>query len=284
MITPCQPVDAPRCGLAESPRWDGEAWWWLDVPVGAVYRMAPGEPARPVVGTGRRASFLAPLAPGRLVLADETALRRLTLDGTAHVEPWVRLSLPDGWLLNDGCLAPDGSVWVGTVAPAEADGTRPPTGSLIRVAPDGTTTSPLSGFALSNGMAWLDSRTMLHADSQTGVVWRHRFTDDFTAADSTEYLRVPASDGLPDGLAVSGSGLVWLALYNGGVITATRDGVPVASIPVPTAQVTSVAVGGHAGDELLVTTAREGFDDARSAAEPMAGLVFRARADGGRLR
>lgn len=272
------PVDAPRCRLAESPRWDGAAWWWLDVTVGAVYRMVPGEPAGLVLRTGRRASFLAPLGRGRLLLADNTELRRLTLapDLGVQVEPWVQLPVPDGWLLNDGCLAPDGSIWVGTVPPADATGLRPPGGYLIRVATDGTTTSPVSGFALSNGLAWLDSQTLLHVDNQSGVVWRHRFDDGFTAAHTTEYLRVPTEDGLPDGLAVSNSGLVWLAVYGASEVRAIRDGRTVASIPVPTAQVTSVAIGGPAADELLVTTAQEGFDAARSAAEPVAGLVFRA--------
>lgn len=273
-----QPVDAPRCRLAESPRWDGVAWWWLDVPVGAVYRMAPGDAARLVFRTGRRASFLAPLGPGRLVLADETELRQLTLDHdrTARVEPWVGLPLPTGWLLNDGCLAPDGSVWVGTVPPAGADGLRPPSGSLVRITTDGATTSPVSGFAMSNGLAWLDSRTLLHVDSQRGIVWRHRFDDGFTTADSTEHLRIPAEDGLPDGLAVSDSGTIWLAVYGAGEVRAFRDGRLVARVPVPAAQVTSVAV---TGNELLVTTAREGFDAAESAAEPGAGLVFRVLID-----
>ncbi|MGW2180655.1 SMP-30/gluconolactonase/LRE family protein [Streptomyces sp. NPDC001732] len=270
------PVDAPRCHLAESPRWDGVAWWWLDVAIGAVYRMAPGEPTRLVLRTGRRASFLAPLAPGWLVLADGTRLRRLTVadDLAVHAAPWVRLSLPEGWLLNDGCLAPDGSVWVGSVPPAGGDGRRPPDGALIRIATDGTITSPVSGFALSNGLAWTDARTLLHVDSQSGIVWRHRFDDGFTRADSTEYLRVPAEEGLPDGLAVTDSGVVWLAVYGAGEARAIRDGRTVARVPVPAAQVTAVAVGGAAAGHLLVTTAREGFDAARSAAEPAAGMVF----------
>ncbi|WP_427892032.1 SMP-30/gluconolactonase/LRE family protein [Kribbella sp. GL6] len=269
------PVDGPRCELAESPRWDGVAWWWLDVPAGAVYRMVPGAAAELMLRTGRRASFLAPLGPGRLVLAEENRLQRLRLvGGTVRIEPRIRVPLPAGWLLNDGCLGPDGSIWVGSVAPAGADGRRPATGSLIRVTTHGEISAPVSGFALSNGLGWIDSRTLLHADSGTGIVWRHRFDTAFAAIESKEYLRIPAPEGLPDGLAIDSAGLIWLAVYGAGEVRAIRDGRTVARVPVPTAQTTAVAVGGLAGDELLVTTAREGYDDVRSAAEPLAGRIF----------
>lgn len=277
------PVDGPRCGLAESPCWDGAAWWWLDVSVGAVYRMAPGAGAELVLRTGRRASFLAPLGPGRLVLADETRLQRLRfVDGAVRLEPRIRLPLPSGWLLNDGCLGPDGAVWVGSVAPEGPDGQRPATGALFRITSQGLISAPVGGFGMSNGLGWIDSRTLLHADSGTGIVWRHRFDDDFAAADSTEYLRIPAAEGMPDGLAIDASGVVWLAVYGAGQVRAIRNGRTVARVPVPAAQTTSVAVGGPAGGELLVTTAREGYDATRSAAEPLAGRVFHGRIDAGR--
>ncbi|HZX07807.1 SMP-30/gluconolactonase/LRE family protein [Kribbella sp.] len=268
------PVAGPRCLLGESPRWDGAAWWWLDVVVGAVYRMPPGAAAQLVLRTGRRASFVAPLGRDRLVLADETRLLRLTVaDGDVRLEPWVELPVPDGWLLNDGCIGPDGSVWTGSVPPAGAAAA----GDLIRVGVDGTISAPASGFALSNGLGWLDQRTLLHADSRTGVVWRHEFTDDFELTGSSEYLRIPAAQGMPDGLAIDPSGLVWLALYGGAAVLAIRNGRIVSRVAMPTAQTTAVAIGGPAGGELLVTTAQEGFDAARSAAEPLAGRVFRCR-------
>ena len=81
----------------------------------------------------------------------------------ADVEP----DLPDN-RLNEGCVAPDGSFWVGTMQSNLAEDGSPKeitanTGALYRVAPDGQVTR-LTGaeFGITNTLAWTQGRPAVH--------------------------------------------------------------------------------------------------------------------------
>src|SRR5699024_4620306 len=64
---------APRCQLAESPRWHDGRWWWIDVPAGLVYvASAGGETdgaARVWLRVRGRVSLVHPAGPGSLLVA-----------------------------------------------------------------------------------------------------------------------------------------------------------------------------------------------------------------------
>jgi sugar lactone lactonase YvrE len=116
---------------------------------------------------------------------------------------------------------------------------------------------------------------MYHADSGEQLVLRYAVSA--VGIERREvYLRT--SDGLPDGLASDVAGGLWVAVYGTGEVRRyAPSGVLDAVVTVPAPQVTSVALGGPDGRDMLITTAREGYDEARSRAEPMAGRLFRAR-------
>ena len=88
----------------------------------------------------------------------------------------------------------------------------------------------------------------------------------------------------PDGLAVDGTGAVWVAGYGAGTVWRLRGGQVVGRLDVPTPQVTSVAVGGASGTDLLITTAREHTPGTPADGPPdPAGRVFWAPDAGRRL-
>jgi sugar lactone lactonase YvrE len=91
-------------------------------------------------------------------------------------------------------------------------------------------------------------------------------------------VKIPADEGLPDGMCVDTEGYLWVALFNGGAV---RRHSPAGDldrvVEVPVSQVTSCAFAGPDLSDLYVTTAREGFSEEDAAREPDAGSVYRLR-------
>lgn len=271
-------AEGRRTHLAESPRWDGEGWWWVDANAGTVWRRVPGEPAELVADRGGRVSLCQPLAGGGAVIVDGLVPRTVgrTSGGGWQVGPaWCHPLAPVGWLVNDGIADPAGRLWIGSIHPDRAAGA----GELIMVEPGGAPVVVRDGFSLSNGMAWDPSGSVLwHADSGEQVVWAHRIdVSEGRLVDSTVALRFSEDDGMPDGLASDVEGGLWVALYGVGQVRRYVGGALERVVEVPTPQTTAVEFGGAGGDELLITTAREGFDEERSAVEPLAGRLFSAQ-------
>jgi sugar lactone lactonase YvrE len=79
----------------------------------------------------------------------------------------------------------------------------------------------------------------------------------------------------PDGLTVDEQGDIWVGIYGGWAVNRYGpDGSPRADVPMPVAQVTSCAFGGHDRGTLFVTTGRERLDEAALERQPDAGRVF----------
>lgn len=271
-------VDGPRTRLGESPRWDGTVWWWVDALAGEVWTRRPGERAVLACRTGRRTSLVHPESSGRVVIACEQELLVLAAAGDDRWDVsgvWCDLGLGGGWLVNDGVADAAGRLWIGTIAP----GRKPRGGALLRIDPDGTVTEAATGFTLTNGMAWdSDGTTLFHVDTFERTIWAHRVdVSTGQVEQSRPFLVLDADDGLPDGLATDTAGGVWVAMYaRGEARRYTAQGALDHVVTVEPPQCTSIELGGPTGRDLLITTAREGYDDERSRAEPRAGRLYRA--------
>ncbi|MGC0144900.1 SMP-30/gluconolactonase/LRE family protein [Pseudactinotalea sp. Z1732] len=279
--TACEAIalDVPRSRLGESPRWSGTTWWWVDAEAGEVW-CSPALHApvkQPLLALGDRVSLVHPALDGDVVIARERSIQRVvaSAQGPEIASTWTTVELPAGTVLNDGIADSAGRLWIGAVGPNR----RPEEGALIRVDRDGTAHVVANGFSLSNGMAWdRRTRSLLHVDSLARTIWRHRIEPDSGGVMHSEKMMQIGGEGLPDGIALDAAGGLWVAMYGLGQVrrfdpTGRMDVV----VHVPTAQTTSVAIGGPDGRDLLITTAQEGFDAARSAAEPQAGRLFTAR-------
>ncbi|WP_166355555.1 SMP-30/gluconolactonase/LRE family protein [Phytoactinopolyspora limicola] len=267
-------ANGPRTTLGESPRWEGRAWWWVDAWQGVVWRRHPDEAAVAVWAPGERTSLVQPATDGGVVVARGGQL--VLVDGGGSGRPWCDLGLGPGWLANDGAADARGRLWIGSVAPG---GTRRG-GALLRVDGDGTVHEVAGGFTMSNGMAWHPVASVLfHADSSERVIWAHTVDlESGTVIQSRVFVRLPENDGLPDGLATDVDGGVWVAVHGAGEVRRySPSGRLDIVVAVDAPQCTSLALGGPDGYDMLITTAREGYEAARSLKEPAAGRLFHAR-------
>lgn len=293
-------VDA-RADLGEGPRWDADSGVleWLDVPRGLWHRMTPAGRIVASRRLGDRVSCVRPrrdggwvaAVDGAIVLLDrdgvEEGCRAAEVDGTgtsfdrsAVEERRWDLALAPGAVLNDGGCDAAGRLLVGSVAPDPADG------ALHRVDPDGSVTVLRRGVAMSNGLDWSpDGRVLYHVDSAAGTVTAFGYdadagtvaaldddADTGSVSGARVVIRVPPTEGMPDGLAVDGEGALWVAIWGAGEVRRyTPDGRLDGRVTVPASQVTSCALG---GGRLWITTARQGLSSHDLDREPLAGAVF----------
>jgi len=242
--------------LGEGPTWDTarERLIWVDILGSRVHTYEPGSGRRGVRTTEQHVGAAKPRAGGGLVLNLRDGVGLVAPDGTFR---WLHHDPVPGRRGNDAAVAPDGSLWAGTMRYDEAPGG----GTLSRITGDGSTVTVLDDVAVSNGTGWSpDGRLMYYIDSPTREVdvFHH---EDGRVVDRRRFAEIEEGAGFPDGLTVDADGCVWVALWDGGAVRRyTPDGELDRVIELPTPLVTACAFGGKDLTDLYITTARVGLD------------------------
>lgn len=267
-MTAVEVAVAAHAALGEGPTWDARAGRliWVDILGSRIHTYDPASGRRTVLTTEQHVGAAKPRAGGGLVVNLRDGVGLYGPPGSGEPFRWLHRDPVPGRRANDAAVAPDGSLWFGTMRYDEA----PRGGSLSRLASDGTVRTVLDDVAVSNGTGWSpDGRLMYYIDSPT------RRIDVFDVAED----RLPAGrrplttidDGFPDGLTVDADGCVWVALWDGGAVRRyTPDGVLDRVIELPVRRPTACAFGGPELTDLYITTARTGLD----APHPMSGSLL----------
>jgi sugar lactone lactonase YvrE len=268
--------------LGEGVRWDARRGELLrvDIAVGRVFRdrVADDGALLPVrdYGLPGTVGAIAPIAgDDGWLLAANRGFTHLAPDGSHAVIAEVS---PEGTRMNDAACDSRGRLWAGSLADDHHAGG----GALYRLDGSGRVEQMLDGLTIPNGIAWsLDGSTMYLVDSGPRVIHAFAFDADRAAiSDARILVTVPEDVGSPDGLTVDAGGDLWVAVYGGGRVQRYSPGGALkAEFAVPAEQTTCCAFAGRSLNWLYVTTATEGWTDARRRAEPGAGLVYRVDTD-----
>lgn len=263
-----------EAALGEGPTWDPATGrlLWIDILGSRVHTYDPATGRRTVLRTDQHVGAVKPRAGGGLVLNLRDGIGLLDPDGTFR---WLHREVVPGRRANDAAVAPDGSLFAGTMRYDEA----PCGGTLSRVAPGGRVDLLLDDVAVSNGTGWSpDGRLMYYIDSPT----RRIDVFDVGAADGRitnrrSFALIEEGAGFPDGLCVDADGCVWVALWAGGAVRRyTPGGELDRVIPLPVPLVTACTFGGPDLTDLYITTARVGL----TAPPPLAGSLLVVRGAG----
>ncbi|MGW4543522.1 SMP-30/gluconolactonase/LRE family protein [Streptomyces chartreusis] len=241
--------------LGEGPTWDARSGrlLWIDILGARIHTYDPVSGRRTVRTTPQHVGAVKPRAGGGLVLNLRDGVGLLDADDSFR---WLHHEPVPGRRANDAAVAPDGSLWAGTMRYDEAPGG----GSLSRFTGDGSADLVLDDVAVSNGTGWSpDGSLMYYIDSPT------RRIDVFDHADGRVGDRRPFAEiedgaGFPDGLTVDADGCVWVALWDGSAVrryTPAGELDRVIELPVP--RVTACAFAGPDLTDLYITTARVGL-------------------------
>lgn len=257
-----------EAALGEGPTWDPATGrlLWIDILGSRVHTYDPATGRRTLRRTDQHVGAVKPRAGGGLVLNLRDGIGLLDPDGAFR---WLHREVVPGRRANDAAVAPDGSLFTGTMRYDEA----PCGGTLSRVTGDGTVEVLLDDVAVSNGTGWSpDGRLMYYIDSPT------RRIDVFDVGEADGRIRnrrslaaIEAGAGSPDGLCVDADGCVWVALWDGGAVRRyTPSGELDRVIPLPVPLVTACAFGGPDLTDLYITTARVGL----TSPHPLAGSLL----------
>jgi L-arabinonolactonase len=264
-----------RATVSECPLWDGarRRLHVVDIYGGAIvtHDWSSGRTTSCAVGGPIGSIGLAD--DGRLVAGLQSSVALIDPEtGATQMLTAIAHARPDS-RLNDGRVDPAGRFWVGSMREALDE----PAGALYRVDPDGSVLRHAEGITCSNGLAWSpDRRTMYHADSRRGTVWRYDY-DVATGAATNQRVFCVAADGegRPDGAAVDADGCYWIARYAGWrVVRHAPDGRELFTLPMPVANPTMCAFAGDDLSTLVITSARGGLTDDELRGQPHAGSVF----------
>lgn len=259
--------------LGEGPVWDHErgCLWCVDIIAPAIHRIDPATGDRQSWPAPSRVGWVLPGVSGELVAGLVDGLYRFSPeDGgfapLAEVEP----QLP-GNRLNDGTVAPDGTIWFGTMDNAEEQAT----GRFYRF--DGALHEcAIPPMCITNGPAVSpDGRLLYAVDTLGREIRSHSIGEDGELSGGTLFAAIAEEDGWPDGVTCDAEGGVWLGLW-GGWRARRYDaaGRITDEVRFPVANVTKVALGGPDGRTAFATTARKGLDQDALAAQPLAGDLF----------
>jgi sugar lactone lactonase YvrE len=254
------------CG--EGPLWDGtrNLLFWTDLSGRRFYCYDWLHKRSIIIREGFEICGFAFNQPAGFVLVNTEGI--WTWDGDG--EPLLLASEADGHpcRMNDCIADPRGRLLAGSCF-YESDRQDYPLGHLMRVNHDGSVSILDEGIRLANGLGFSpDGQTLYFSDSAERVIYAYDYDLERGAVHRRRpFVRIPAEEGLPDGLTVDAEGLVWSAQWFGSCLVRYRpDGSVERKVPVPAKQTSSVAFGGPFLSTLFVTSA--GLSDSLPLAPP----------------
>ncbi|HEY5957469.1 MAG TPA: SMP-30/gluconolactonase/LRE family protein [Polyangiaceae bacterium] len=265
--------------LGEGALWDDREGllYWVDIIDNKLHRFDPRNSSNFSFDVGESVGSVVLSADHRLLLGLRSGIAWFD----PHTGRITKLLDPEPdkphTRLNDGKCDPRGRFWVGTYCERDPlfDGGLYCFDANLRL------TRKLDGIQCSNGIVWSqDQRYLFYIDSPTQEVWRFDYDADTGHIDQRRSIaRIPKTLGSPDGMAIDSDDHLWIALFHGHRVLRLdpSDGRIEFEIPIPASNVTSVAFGGAALDELYVTTALVGLDNEARSQEPLGGSLFRVR-------
>ena len=256
--------------LAEGPVWSAResALWFVDIKGRRLHRYGVGDGSKASWDAPDQIGFALPAEDGSMVCGVRGGLHRFQPDtGQFTLILPVETDRPQN-RLNDGFVAPDGSLWFGSMDDSETV----KTGALYRY-DRGQLTLHDDGYLVTNGPALSpDGRTLYHNDTIEKRVYAF---DHDEGRITNKRLFAELTAGYADGPSVDSAGVVHVGMFAGwGIARFAPDGQALDPIPLPVMTVTKAAFGGPNLTTLFCTTAWLGNADKR-ADQPTLGGLFK---------
>lgn len=256
--------DHRSCKLGEGPIAIGEMnneVWWVDILGKKVLAKNIDDESTLEWTFDEDVSFLIPCSNDDFIIGTASGPLRRSREG--HISPLpTRLSangesdaFPMRW--NDAKVAPDGYLWLGTIAydvEAHPDGS-----ALYRLDKDGKVLRKvIDGVGISNGLAWSsDGKTLFFIDSITLSIDSFDYHDGQISNRKRMWTAPDDSYGVPDGMCIDSEDGLWVAFWGGGKVRRFNSRFEVTDeIELPQPLVTSCTFAGRELNLLVITTAR----------------------------
>ena len=269
-----------RCTLGEGILWwpDRQSLLWTDIERSTLWMHDVRNSMTRHWSVPDRLGSFAICESGRLLLglAKSLVFADLGESGSAlRIEPIMPIEPNLPTRVNDGRTDRAGNFVFGTMKePHDA-----PAGSFYQYSSrQGLRRLDLGGVAIPNSICFsTDGRTMYFCDSPHARIRQCDYdAESAHVGNVREFVRLKENSGSPDGSIVDSDGCVWNAVWGAGLVRQyDSNGGLLAEIPVPAKNLTCVAFGGEALDQLYVTSSRQELTDEELHAAPASGSVYR---------
>lgn len=252
MMTIIEKIAEVNAVVGEGPVWDPEnnTLIWTDIQTGRLFHYDPLTNQNRQVHDGFNIGGFAINKYGGLVACIWDGIVLWNSD-----DDWVRIfdEKFEGELLrfNDVISDPVGRMFAGSVIEGGL-------GRLYRFDPNGRAEIVEEGIGCSNGMGYSpDESTMYYTDSAVRTIYAYDYDKETgTLSNRRDFVKLPSTAGVPDGMTVDMEGYVWSAVwFDGCIIRFDPDGVEERRISLPAIQTSSVMFGGAELTDIYVTTA-----------------------------
>ena len=259
--------------VGEGPCWDPHlgVLYWTDIRTGRVFKYDPSTDDNELIHHGKYVGGIAVNKQGGLVFGTWEGVMLWRSDDDFQ---WIHHG--ETYQFNDCFAGPRGEFYGGSYF----DGAAP--GALFRFETDGRVETIAEDVGISNGMGFSsDARTFYHTDSPIRTIFAYDHDVETGAVtNKREFVKLDASEGIPDGMTVDAQDHVWSANWGGScVIRFDPDGVEERRVSFPATQTSAPMFGGEDFRDLYVTTAYNGTGDPPSGLEPT-GYDFNAHRGG----
>jgi sugar lactone lactonase YvrE len=264
------------CLVGESPHWDAQnqRLYWVDIYGKLIFQYTPTHHQTKQFTMPEMVGHVIPTSSEEALVSMPSGIYQFNLANQqltriTELEPEHPNNRP-----NDGKCDPEGRLWVGTIDLEF----KPEASALYRLDTNNKLTQMLSGLTLANGLAWDTQKNIFYfIDSAKQYVQKfdyHPDTGDIT--NRRIAFSCDDSPGLPDGMCIDSSGMLWVAFFDGGQVCQFNpdNGKIINKIKVPTKYPTSCALGGKNLDQLFITSASHLLTPKEKKTDTASGLTF----------
>jgi L-arabinonolactonase len=263
-----------------------QRWWWTDIESSQLHAWTPGAAGTLSCKLPDRLGCFAHTRSGRLILglSKRLCLGRLADAGASGAvaiglrqlvavdaaEPRTRV--------NDGRTDRRGYLVFGTLNEAPE---RRPIGSFYQYSMQhGLRRLALPAVAIANSLCFSpDGRTLYFADTLSQTIQQCDYEAESARVSRVRpFARMDEAGAWPDGSVIDAEGCLWNAHWGVGRISRyAPDGSLIETFSVPVKHPSCPALGGAAGDQLMVSTARQDLKREELVAMPLSGSLFGLR-------
>ena len=260
MPSPFQVIAEGPDRVGESPVWDGQALWWVDIESCRVRCWHAASGHLQAWSLPERVACLALAEDGRVILAMESRIvaTRLTPGQTPQLQTLAAIEHPaPGMRFNDGRCDASGRLWVGTMvvdmSRAQAQG------GLYALDERGLSGPHVSGLLTPNGTGLSpDGRTLYLSDSHPNAqqIWAFDLEPQSGVLSGRRlFVDMRVLPGRPDGAAVDSQGCYWICANDAGLVHRfSSEGQLLQSLSVPFPKPAMCCFGGLDLSTLFVTS------------------------------
>lgn len=269
--------DDRRCELGEGPLWHPlrNQLFWFDILGKKLLTRTDAGPQEWLFG--EMVSAAGWIDHDTLLIASETALFRFDLGTGAKVHVADLDADDPETRSNDGRADPQGGFWIGTMAKQEKPGAVP-RGAIWRYF-RGEVRKLFDHIEIPNAISFHpDGKTAFYADTVTGKVMRTAIDGNGWPVGAPDIHIDLTADGLnPDGAVVDVDGVLWLAQWGAGRVSAYGpEGNLIRSVPFDAPHTSCPAFGGPGLTTLFCTSALQHMAEDARTLHVRSGMVFAA--------